>query len=280
MEHLTKAQIVLLTLFVSFVASMATGIVVVTLMQQASDPVNQTITNVVERTIEKITPTFIEKPGQQIIIKDEDLVVSAVEKNSKSTVSLRYTNIEGEKVAVGVGTIVSPAGLIITDQKNFSYGILSASMGGLSYTIEVVENAKGGALTLGRLVPVVAASSTPTLMPVTLGNPGIIKVGQTALILGGRDAKTVAIGIITSLDTRTVADKETKVETTVLDGIVLSQRLAGVSNGAPIINLDGKVIGFVSLDETIGSQKGIPVTEAIFLIEQAKKSAAAAAKKI
>ena len=53
MEHLTKVQIVLLTLFVSFVASMATGIVVVTLMEQASGPVNQTITNVVERTIEK-----------------------------------------------------------------------------------------------------------------------------------------------------------------------------------------------------------------------------------
>ena len=72
MEHLTKAQIVLLTLFVSFVASMATGIVVVTLMDQAPDPVNQTITNVVERTIEKITPTFVEKPGETVIVKDED----------------------------------------------------------------------------------------------------------------------------------------------------------------------------------------------------------------
>lgn len=275
MEHLTKAQIVLLTLFVSFVASMATGIVVVTLMEQASDPVNQTITNVVERTIEKITPTFIDKPGQQIIIKDEDLVVSAVEKNSKSTISLRYTNTEGEKVAVGVGTIVSASGLIITDQKNFNNGILSASIGGLGYTVEVVENSKVGSLTLGRLIPVAMASSTTAFISVTFGNPGIIKVGQTALILGGRDAKTVAIGIVTSLDTRTVVDKETKVETVILDGIVLSQRLAGVSNGAPIITLDGKVVGFVSLDETIGSQKGVPVTEAMGLIELANKPAVA-----
>src|SRR3989344_2302754 len=96
MEHLTKAQIVLLTLFVSFVASMATGIVVVTLMDQAPDPVNQTITNVVERTIEKITPTFVEKPGKQIIIKDEDLVVAAIEKNTKSTVALKFNKGRGD----------------------------------------------------------------------------------------------------------------------------------------------------------------------------------------
>jgi hypothetical protein len=68
MEHLNKAQIVLLTLFVSFVASMATGIVVVTLMQQSPEPVAQTITKVIERTIEKVTPTFVDKPGKQVII--------------------------------------------------------------------------------------------------------------------------------------------------------------------------------------------------------------------
>lgn len=271
MEHLTKAQIVLLTLFVSFVASMATGIVVVTLMQQASEPVNQTITNVVERTIEKITPTFIEKPGQQIIIKDEDLVVSAVEKNSKSTVSLRFTNDAGEKVQAGVGTIISADGRIVTDQKNFNNGTLTTSVGGVSYTVEVIPNTKDGALTLGRLVPIVVSSSTPTFIPATLSNSRGVKVGQTALILGGRDAKTVALGIVTSLETHVVTDKDTKAETTVLDGIVLSQRLAGLSNGAPIITLDGKVVGFVSLDETISSQKGVPVSEALSLIEEADK---------
>ena len=198
-------------------------------------------------------------------------MVSAIEKNSKSTVSLRYTNTEGEKVTVGVGTIVSVDGLIITDQRNFDNGTLSAVVSGTGYIIEVVGTAKAGSLTLARLVPVVASSSTPAFTPVAFGNPGIIKVGQTAMILGGRDAKTVALGIITSLDIRVVVDKETKTETTILDGIVLSQRLAGISNGAPIITLDGKVVGFVSLDETIGSQKGVPATEARILIDEANK---------
>jgi len=271
MEHLTKAQIVLLTLFVSFVASMATGIVVVTLMDQAPDPVNQTITNVVERTIEKITPTFIEKPGKQIIIKDEDLVVAAIEKNTKSTVALKYTGQEGNKLSMGVATIVSNEGLIITDKKNFDSGLLSATVEGVAYTIDVVANSKNSPLVLGRLVPV-ATSTTPVVFtPVTFGNPGALKTGQTALTLGGRDAKTVASGLITNLETHTVTDKDTKIETVILDGIMLSQRLGGSSNGAPIITLDGNVVGFVSLDDTIGLQSGVPATEAKILIEEANK---------
>lgn len=269
MEHLTKAQIVLLTMFVSFVASMATGVVVVTLMQQTPEPVSQTITNVVERTIEKIVPTTIEKPGKTIVVKDEDLVVAAIEKNSKSTVALKYTGVEGERVPAGVGTIVSSDGLIIADKRSFNNGLLSASVNGVAYTIEVVANAKDSTLVLGKLVRVASAnaSSTPEVfIPVTFGNPAAVKVGQTALALGGRDAKTVASGMVTSLDTSTIVDKDTKEESTVLNGIVLSQRLAGFSNGAPIITLDGNVVGFVSIDETVGSQVGITAFEAKTLI--------------
>ena len=266
MEHLNKAQIVLLTLFVSFVASMATGVVVVTLMQQSPEPVTQTITNVVERTIEKVTPTFVDKPGKTIVVKDEDLVVAAVERNSKSTVALKFVGQEGDKTAVGTGTIVSSSGLIITDKQNFDSGLLSATVDGAAYTIEVVKNDKSGSLVLGRLVPVVASTTPATFTPIAFGYPDALKVGQTALILGGRDAKTVASGLVTSLEKHTVTNKDTKEETTVLDNISLSQRLAGTSNGAPIITLAGEVVGFVSIDESIGSQIGVSANEAKSLL--------------
>ena len=262
MEHLNKAQIVLLTLFVSFVASMATGIVVVTLMQQSPEPVTQTITKVIERTIEKITPTFIDKPGKQVIIKDEDLVVAAIEHNNKSVVALKFLGQEGDKLAMGIGTIVSADGLIVTDKKNFDSGLLGATVDGLSYTVEVIKNDKSGPLVLGRLVPVVASTTPAVFIPVTLGNTDVLKIGQTAIILGGRDGRTVAAGLITNLDTHSVIDKDTKVETKILDNIGISQRLAGTSNGAPIITLGGEVIGFISIDESIGSQLGVPAFEA------------------
>jgi hypothetical protein len=272
MEHLTKAQIVLLTLFTSFVASMATGIVVVTLMQQSPDLVPQTITNVVERTIEKITPTFVEKPGKQVIIKDEDLVVASVDRNIKSTVSFRVAGENGVSIASGVGTIVSSDGLVITDRGNFGAGVLTTTIDGVSYYLQVVSDDKSKTLGLGKLVPV-TATSTPSFSPVALGNSDALRLGQTAIVIGGRDGKTISTGLINNLDTHTVINKDTKAETKVLDNIGVSMRLSGSSNGAPIIILSGEVVGFLSIDDNLGTQKGIPVSEVKALMDSASKNA-------
>lgn len=274
MEHLTKTQIVLLTLFVSFVASMATGIVVVTLMGQAPDPVNQTITNVVERTIEKITPTFVDKPGKTVVVKDEDLVVSAVDRNIKSVIAFKAAIGEGGTLNAGVGTIISSDGLVVTDRWNLGLGVLSTTINGVQYTLDIVSNDKANSLGLVRLVPV-TATSTPAFSAVSLGNTNPLKLGQTALVIGGRDGKTISTGLITNLDTRTVVDKETKAETKILDNVGVSTRFSATSNGAPIINLDGEVIGFLSIDESVGSQTGVPAVEAKKLLDEANKNAPA-----
>lgn len=274
MEHLTKAQIVLLTLFTSFVASMATGIVVVTLMQQSPEPVTQTINNVIERTIEKITPTFVEKPGKQIVLKDEDLMVAAIERNIKSTVAFRAVGQDGESHAAGVGTIVSSDGLVITDKGNFGEGVLTTTVNGVQYALQVLSNESSNNLGLGRLTPV-SATSTPVFVPVTFGNLSALKLGQTSIVIGGRDGKTITTGLISSLDTHVVTDKEKKTETKVLDMIGVSTRFSGTSNGAPIITLNGEVIGFLSIDENAGSQMGIPATEAQRLIELVQKTTSA-----
>ena len=271
MEHLTKAQIVLLTLFVSFVASMATGIVVVTLMSQAPDPVNQTITNVIERTIEKITPTFVEKPGETVIVKDEDLVVAAIDRNIKSTVAFRVVGQDGELRLAGVGVIVSADGLIVTEKGNFGQGVLTTTIDGAQYALQVLSDEKNNSLGIGRLTPV-SSTSTSSFVPVVMGSPDNLKLGQTALVIGGRDGKTISTGIITSLDMRTIVDKETKADLKVLDNIGISTRFSGSSNGAPIINLNGEVVGFLSINESAGSQYGIPANEAKGLIDTITKA--------
>lgn len=278
MEHLSKAQIVLLALFVSFVSSMATGIVVVTLMQQASEPVLQTINNVVERTIEKVVPTIVEKPGKTIVVKDEDLMISAIERNSKSVVAFNVGKEDGEIVSIGVGVIVSPDGLVVTDRANLSGGVLMATINGVKYALEVVSNEKDNILGLGRLTPVVpVASSTPPVVftPVSFGSPSTLKVGQTAIVIGGKDGDTITKGFISRLDTHIESNKDTKESVTVLDNIGLSQRFAASSNGAPIITLDGSVVGFLSIDESIWSQVGVPATRAQMLIDSVSKPASA-----
>src|SRR3989338_9731642 len=53
MENMTKHQLVLLVLLVSFVTALVTGIVAVTLMDRAPQPITQTIQRVVERVVDK-----------------------------------------------------------------------------------------------------------------------------------------------------------------------------------------------------------------------------------
>ena len=276
MEHLTKSQIVLLTLFVSFVASMATGIVVVTLMQQSPEPVTQTITNVVERTIEKITPAQFqpEKPAKTIIVKDEDLIVAAIDRNVKSIVAFKAVGQDGAVHTAGVGVIVSPDGLVITDKGNFGEGVLTTTIYGVAYALQILSHEDANTLGIGRLTPV-TATTTPVFTPVTFGNPDALKLGQTAIVIGGRDGRTIVTGLVSNLDTYTKTDKDTKVETKVLSNVGISLRLPGTSNGAPIINLDGGVIGFLSIDENAGVQMGVPTTEAqriITAVSQVKKN--------
>lgn len=273
MEHLTRSQIVLLTLFVSFVSSMATGVVVVTLMQQAPEPVRQIITNVVEKTIEKAVPTVVEKPGKTIVVKDEDLIIAAIERNTKSVVAFSAPGADGEVFSAGVGVIVSTDGLVVTDKANFNNGLLTTVVNGTKYTLEVVQGGNEGLLVLGKLIPQTPlATSTPSVVftPATFGNPGALKVGQTSIVIGGRDGKTVTTGLINRFDTHTTTNKDTKEETTILDNIGLSTRFAATSNGAPIITLSGEVVGIISIDESAGIQLGVLITDAIALIEAAK----------
>lgn len=56
MKDLTPQQVVLLCILVAFVASIATGITVVSLMTQSTEPITQTINQVVEKTVERIVP--------------------------------------------------------------------------------------------------------------------------------------------------------------------------------------------------------------------------------
>ena len=91
-DELNKHQLVLLTLLVSFVTSIATGIITYTLLQEAPVEVTQTINRVVERTIEKVTPSEGE-PGTVVkeiqVVNEEDLVLESIDKIGKSVVRIK-----------------------------------------------------------------------------------------------------------------------------------------------------------------------------------------------
>src|SRR3989344_4148104 len=96
MEQLTKSQIILLTLLVSFVTSIATGIVTVTLLDQAPHEITKTINQVVERTIERVVPdetrqaaSVVTTTEKTVVVKEEDLITESIHKRLIQLETLR-----------------------------------------------------------------------------------------------------------------------------------------------------------------------------------------------
>ncbi len=126
MEDLNKNQIVLLTLLVSFVTSIATGIVTVTLMDQAPAGVTQTINQVVERTIERVVPAETQTTTVirevPVVVTEEEQVVKAVAAASPALVRLALVPEKDDLLvieAVAIGFITGDSGLIISSQPIF-----------------------------------------------------------------------------------------------------------------------------------------------------------------
>ncbi|MSU45505.1 MAG: hypothetical protein EXS47_02680, partial [Candidatus Zambryskibacteria bacterium] len=108
MEDLNKHQIILLTLLISFVTSIATGIMTVSLLQEAPLEVTRNINRIVEKTIETVIPATITLPGQKevttIVVKEEDLVIDSINKNVNSIVRIIEKEVDiMEQSFYGIG---------------------------------------------------------------------------------------------------------------------------------------------------------------------------------
>jgi len=257
MEKLNKSQIVLLTLFTSFVTSIATGIVTVTLMDQAPPGVTQTINRVVERTIETVVPAENQKTTvikEQVIVKEEDLVVGAIEKNTDSVVQI--SKIEnGKETPLGLGIILSKNGLVVTDKrivakdykltalyKGESFDVVSVPIQSeqkfafLKLSIPAVDTAGGDNESAGEPKPAVE------FIPVELADSDTLKLGQTAIALGGQNGTSAHISYIVKFD-RDKYVNGSEEEITFLSAIHTGANLKEGSSGGPVINIAGEVIG-------------------------------------
>lgn len=119
-KELNKHQLILVTLLITFVVSIATGIVTVSLMNQAPKSVPYTVNNVIQRTIEKVTT----------VSEDAKVIDSVMENNGKDTVSLIegdilvkiYSSFSNEEKLLGDGILVSDVGLILADNSIIENG--------------------------------------------------------------------------------------------------------------------------------------------------------------
>src|SRR3989339_551791 len=128
MEDLNKNQIILLVLLISFVTSIATGIMTTALLQEAPIEVTRNINRIVEKTIETVTtPTNITTPGQKevttVVVKEEDLIMSSIDKNVKSIVRItEKDSVTGVVNFFGLGLVINKEGFIVADRKMMTVG--------------------------------------------------------------------------------------------------------------------------------------------------------------
>jgi S1-C subfamily serine protease len=236
-EDLTKHQLVLLTLLVSFVTSIATGIITFTLLQEAPIEVTQTINRVVERTIEQVVPN---DGGKEIVrevqvVSEEDLVLESISKSAKSVVRIKTLGFDGTEIVTGLGVVIGE-GLVVADAQSIT--------GGSNYTVIFPDSKAYGVaktytsngmtfLKIGK-----PANEKYTFFPASLGNADSLKLGQTVIAISGKVTNSVSIGRVSQIEKTSDASGISRIMTDI--------RFIKAQPGSPLLNLAGEIIGFES----------------------------------
>ena len=292
LEKLTKTQIVLLTLFVSFITSIATGITTVTLMDQAPPGLTHTISKVVQTTIERVVPDKTQGATtiKTVVVKEEDLIATAVENNKQSHVYISLADTkekkEGEEngalkkgAFVTSGFIISGDGLIVadgalvSDKENYVVTLSDGTV--IPVHVAIRDEAKG-------LVLLTSELGEKKVSPVNLANSDSVKLGEVVVALGGIDNPRIVIGVVSFLDTKTDiipkrGDNVTKGETEELKylsaintNIVLTQ----ADSGSMLFDTDGKVVGMNMVRDDVSFALPADMIKALIvtLAQQPKES--------
>src|SRR3989344_4234877 len=219
LEKLTKTQIVLLTLFVSFVTSIATGIVTVTLLDQAPPGITQTINRVVERTVEKVLPGETKVKEVRVVVPEDDAVVSAV----KAAQPALARGFDAQAF------LVDASGLYLTALGNYEVGTGEYTLtlsDGKSAPVDVLLADAGSSVAVLKLRD---AKVIAKVVPLTL-SPDLPQAGQTVVAVGGEVARGLVSSVLSGNASSTPMIKTT---------------LGKVVPGTPILDTRGNVMAMM-----------------------------------
>lgn len=247
-EQLSKSQIVLLTLLVSFVTSIATGIVTVSLVEQAPPALTQTVNRVIERTVERVVPgqaAAVVTTEKTVVVKESDLIVEAVGKITPSIVRI-YANV-ADPTFLGIGIILDESGSIATDSTILgnASGVIVALADGTRLQATTASHSAETGLAILRAATSTSEGTEVRLIPAVISTSES-SLGQTVVVLSGRTIPRIADGIVTALIPRGEGE-DSVIDTNVSSDFVMQ--------GSPLVDTQGGLLG-VSTHVSRASSQG------------------------
>lgn len=240
-EELTKSQIILLVLLVSFVTSIATGIVTVSLLAQAPPAVTQTVNRIVERTVETVVPSNNQQASVvtkevTVVVKEDDLITESINNGFKGIVRIHEGNSTSTPIIAlgaitGSGTIVTDYAMVdgehtvLYDDEAFQYEVTAEFPKiGISF-MTAIDDAPDGKVFKGADVE-------------------SVKLGQTMIGLYGARSDRVeltTVAAVQPLTTLSFGEEDNKKETKVR--LIETTINTTLTPGTPIISIFGELVG-------------------------------------
>ncbi|MDE2078761.1 MAG: hypothetical protein KGI73_00020 [Patescibacteria group bacterium] len=239
-EELNKFQLILLALLVSFVTSIATGIVTVTLLAQAPPAVTETVNHVIERTIQTIVPQATSTPVKQttvtqtVVTQADDLLTSAIASALPKTGRVFQTTATSSPV-VALAAEIAP-NILVTDSAVVTKDHLVA-IGGTNVIFTVSQTFPD----VGVAILVPASTSTALSAPFKVGDAASVKLGATVAAVMSVVNERVAIGNVTSQSLLATIAKKGSADVPV--STIDTNVNAGAITGAPLIDIYGNLVG-------------------------------------
>jgi len=237
-EHLTKHQIVLLTLLVSFMTSIATGIVTVSLMDQAPPSVTKTINQIVEHTVQTVVPatqgtqTAGATTVKTVVVKDDDLAAQSIGSVQKGIIRIVG---KGDDQLIARGVIVDSKGAAITDKSSLAdsgFASFEAILADGTRVPLTIPKGQSASSTIELLNVAVGTSTGFAAVPIASASK--LQLGQSVIRIGGTGTDIVGEGIIAALPLKDSNEIEASVTT--------------ATPGSLIMTLFGEVIGLATTE--------------------------------
>ncbi len=234
-EDLTKSQLLLLMLLMSFVTSVATGILTVSLLDQVPPIVTQTVNRIVEHTVETAVPAqtaaVVKATPAVLAPTTEDLTIAALSALSARTVYIYSDKTGTTTPALAIGVYLPKARAVAT--RTGSIGLPSQALIGFpdGSTAEVSLSHSTDAIVIYGFADKAAlpAAGIPALV-----DPATLKIGETVLALDKNGAAVT--GFVSKTDSGTG-----------------STTLPATPRGSAVVDLSGNIVGISNGDNTLDS---------------------------